>query len=108
MTAVQPSGAIAVRGVYNGLPFAASATAVGLDGHTPVNLVDNFANLVLTYYMGGSVSGSGSPWTAAADGRGHSYTVVASFTSFDPNYGTDVLWRRSDDVHHGSSGASPR
>jgi streptogramin lyase len=65
-------------GTYNGQPFPASATATGVDG-TGVN--GSFSYL---YYPGTSVTGSGSS-TAPSDVG--TYTVVATFTSTDPNYG---------------------
>jgi len=55
---------------FNGSPFFATATAVGTDGVTPVN-----GSFTFTY------NGSTSAPTAAG-----SYTVVANFTSSDPNY----------------------
>jgi len=55
---------------FNGSPFVATASAVGLDGVTPVNGAFTF-----TY--------DGSSTAPAAAG---SYTVIANFTSYDPNY----------------------
>ena len=55
---------------FNGSPFVATATAVGSDGVTPVNGAFTF-----TY--------DGSSTAPAAAG---SYTVIANFTSYDPNY----------------------
>jgi hypothetical protein len=65
-------------GTYSGNPFAASATAVGVDGVTTVSGSFSYA-----YYVGSSATGtpSGTPPTSAG-----AYTVVASFTSSDPNY----------------------
>jgi hypothetical protein len=68
-----------VGGAYNGNPFSASATAVGLDGTTPVAGSFSFA-----YYAGSSASGTPS---AIAPTNPGTYTVVATFTSSDPNYG---------------------
>ena len=56
---------------YDGSPHAATATAVGVDGHTAVNGTFSF-----TY------DGSGTAPTNAKT----SYAVVAKFTSTDPNY----------------------
>jgi uncharacterized repeat protein (TIGR03803 family) len=68
-------------GTYNGQPFPASATAVGVDGKTPVAGVFRY-----TYYAvsGGHIDqGSASPSAPAQAG---SYVVVAHFQSSDPNY----------------------
>jgi hypothetical protein len=62
-------------GTYNGNPFAANATAVGIDGVTPVS-----GSFSYSYYAGSSVSGTPSASNAGT------YTVVATFTSSDPNY----------------------
>jgi hypothetical protein len=65
-------------GTYSGNPFPASATALGVDGKTPVN-----GSFAFAYYAGTSASGtplSGPPANAGI------YTVVATFTSNDPNY----------------------
>jgi hypothetical protein len=56
---------------YDGSPHAATASAVGVDGHTAVNGTFNF-----TY------DGSGTAPTNAKT----SYAVIANFTSTDPNY----------------------
>jgi|GEM_PF-1346552 len=66
-------------GTYDGLPFAASATAVGVDGTTPVS-----GSFTYTYYVGSDTSGTnlGSNAPTAAG----TYTVVASFSSSDSNY----------------------
>jgi uncharacterized protein YhfF len=56
---------------YDGNPHTASATAVGVDGHTAVN-----GSFSFTY------DGSGTAPTNAKT----SYAVVAMFTSTDPNY----------------------
>ncbi|HEX4141974.1 MAG TPA: MBG domain-containing protein [Pirellulales bacterium] len=63
-------------GTYNGNPFPATATAVGIDGAA---VSGSFA---LTYYVGSSVSGPGSSIAPTDAGT---YTVVAAFTSADPN-----------------------
>ena len=70
--------AIDAGGVYNGLAFAAGATAVGVDGHTPVN-----GSFTFTYYTGSTAGGSGSTTAPTAVGT---YTVVAHFNSYDANY----------------------
>ncbi|MHB1426948.1 MAG: choice-of-anchor Q domain-containing protein, partial [Gemmataceae bacterium] len=66
-------------GVYNGNPFPATATAVGQDGKTPV--ADSFS---YTYYVGTDTSGANLGATAPSNAG--TYTVVAAFTSSDPNY----------------------
>jgi uncharacterized repeat protein (TIGR03803 family) len=66
-------------GTYDGESFAATATAVGTDGVTPVS-----GTFAFTYYIGSTVNGAGST-TAPTDAG--TYTVVASFASEDPNYG---------------------
>jgi PhoPQ-activated pathogenicity-related protein len=66
-----------VGGPYNGKPFAASATATGIDG---ASVSGNFS---FTYYEGrtpGSNGFSDAPINAGI------YTVVASFISSDSNY----------------------
>jgi large repetitive protein len=73
-----PSVSVTDGGVYNGQPYAASATALGVDGTTPVA-----GSLTFVYYAGNSVSGT--PLSAAPSNIG-TYTVVANFTSSDPNY----------------------
>src|SRR5262249_20354000 len=64
-------------GTYNGNSFPASATATGTGGAA---VSGTFA---YTYYVGASVSGTGS---STAPTNAGTYTVVASFTSGDPNY----------------------
>jgi ELWxxDGT repeat protein len=64
-------------GTYNGNAFPATATATGAAGE-PVH-----GNLAFTYYVGSTVSGTGS---ATAPTNPGTYTVVASFTSTDANY----------------------
>ena len=66
-------------GPYNGNPFPATATAVGIDGTTPVAGSFSYAYYVGTG-TGGMSLGSTAPTNAAT------YTVVATFTSSDPNY----------------------
>jgi hypothetical protein len=66
-------------GTYTGKPFAASATAVGVDGTTPVR-----GHFTFTYYAGVGTSGTNLGPTAPANAG--TYTVVAAFTSSDPNY----------------------
>jgi hypothetical protein len=65
-------------GTYNGSPFPATGSAVGVDGVTKVAGGFSFA-----YYPGSSASGTPS---AAAPTSAGTYTVVATFTSSDPNY----------------------
>ena len=65
-------------GTYNGNPFAALATATGVGGAT-VSGTSTF-----TYYLGSTVSGTGS---LTAPTNAGTYTVVASFTSTNGNYG---------------------
>jgi hypothetical protein len=64
-------------GTYNGNPFPVTASAVGVDGAT---VAGTFS---YTYYAGSSPSGT--PLAAAPTNAG-TYTVVATFTSSDPNY----------------------
>ena len=64
-------------GVYSGNPFPASATAKGVGG---VTVSGSFA---FTYYVGSSVNGNGSSTPPTNVGT---YTVVAAFTTTDPNY----------------------
>ena len=66
-------------GTYDGNPFPASTTAVGIDGVTAVS-----GSFNLTYYVGTGTSGT-NLGSAAPIGAGV-YTVVAAFTSTDPNY----------------------
>ncbi len=65
-------------GTYNGNPFAATATATGAGGATVSG------NSTFTYYLGSTVSGTGS---STAPTNAGTYTMVASFTSTNPNYG---------------------
>ena len=55
------------------------ATAVGVDGTTPVS-----GSFTYTYYVGGDTSGTSLGSTAPTNAD--TYTVVASFTSMDSNY----------------------
>jgi len=64
-------------GTYDGNSFSASATAMGV-GNVSVSGTFEF-----TYYVGSSASGQGS---STAPTNAGSYTVVADFTSDDPNY----------------------
>ena len=64
-------------GTYNGSPFPASATATGVGG---VSIGGRFA---FTYYVGSSVSGTGS---STAPSNGGTYTVIAAFGSTNSNY----------------------
>src|SRR5262249_12620832 len=65
-------------GIYDGNPFPAIGTAVGVDGTTPVA-----GSFSFVYYAGSSASGTAS---ATAPTNAGTYTVVATFTSSDPNY----------------------
>ncbi len=75
VVAVDPTGS------YTGNPFTATATATGI-GSTTVN-----GNATFTYYTGSTVNGTGTTIAPTALGT---YTVVAAFTSTDPNYGNAV------------------
>src|SRR5204862_3723531 len=66
--------AAASGGAYNGQPFSASATATGVGGAT---VAGSFA---FTYTDAQGHSSSTAPTNAGP------YTVVASFSSSDPNY----------------------
>jgi N-acetylneuraminic acid mutarotase len=68
----------AVGGTYNGQLFPAGAAATGLGGAA---VTGSFG---FTYYTGRSAGGAG---TSTAPTDAGTYTVVASFTSGDPNYG---------------------
>jgi len=65
-------------GTYDGNEFPATASATGTDG-APVS-----GSFAFTYYAGNTVSGQGSSTAPSIAGT---YTVVAAFTSSDPNYG---------------------
>ncbi len=65
-------------GTYNGNPFSATATAVGIDGTTPVAGSFSYA-----YYAGDTAMGTPSHTAPSNAGI---YTVVATFTSSDANY----------------------
>jgi hypothetical protein len=66
-------------GTYTGTPFVASGSAVGSDGRTPVA-----GSWTYTYYPGSTATGTPLPGAPTAAGT---YTMVAAFTSSDPNYG---------------------
>ena len=71
----QRTPAVTVTGgtyTYDGNAHPATATAVGVDGHTPVNGTFSF-----TYTLAGN---STAPTNAGT------YAVTANFTSSDPNY----------------------
>jgi PhoPQ-activated pathogenicity-related protein len=68
-------------GTYNGNPFAATATATGVGGAT-VGGTSTFA-----YYLGSAATGTSS---STAPTNAGTYTVVASFTSTNGNYGNAV------------------
>ncbi|HEY7328508.1 MAG TPA: PxKF domain-containing protein, partial [Gemmataceae bacterium] len=65
-------------GTYNGNPFPATGKAVGVDGTTAVS-----GSFTYAYYAGTSTTGTSSA-TAPTDAG--TYTVVATFSSSDPNY----------------------
>jgi hypothetical protein len=65
-------------GTYNGSPFSATGKAVGVDGNTTVS-----GSFTYAYYVGTSVTGTSS---ATAPNNAGTYTVVATFSSNDPNY----------------------
>jgi hypothetical protein len=65
-------------GIYDASPFAATATATGLN-NAPVS-----GTFAYSYYTGSTVSGNSS---STAPTNAGTYTVVASFTSTNPNYG---------------------
>ena len=64
-------------GTYNGNPFPATATATGVGGASVAG------SFTFTYYVGSTVSGNG---TSTAPTSAGTYTVVAAFSSTDPNY----------------------
>ena len=66
-------------GNFTGNPYPATATATGVGGAT---VGGTFA---FTYYVGNTVNGNGSSTAPSAPGT---YTVVAAFTSSNPNYVT--------------------
>jgi uncharacterized repeat protein (TIGR01451 family) len=73
-----PTLTVTDGGTYNGKPFPATGTAVGVSGQA---VAGNFS---YTYYVGTDTSGTSlgtTPPTTAG-----TYTVVANFTSSDPNY----------------------
>ena len=65
-------------GPYTGNPYPASATATGIGGAAVSG------SFIYTYYVGSSVSGPGSTTPPTST---NTYTVVASFTSTNSNYG---------------------
>jgi hypothetical protein len=69
--------AIDGSGAYDGQPFAATGIATGLGG------AGVSGSFTFTYYVGSTASGTGS--TVAPTNSG-TYTVVAAFTSSDPDY----------------------
>jgi PhoPQ-activated pathogenicity-related protein len=64
-------------GTYDGQPFPATAKATGVLG-LPIA-----GQFTFTYYAGNTASGNGSSMAPSAPGA---YTVVALFTSLNPNY----------------------
>jgi hypothetical protein len=65
-------------GTYNGQPFSAQATVAGVNGTASVS-----GSFTFTYYA--DATATGTPLTGAPFDAGN-YTVVAMFTSSDPNY----------------------
>jgi len=65
-------------GTYNGNPFAATGKAVNADGQAVSG------SFTYAYYAGSSATGTSS---STAPSNAGTYTVVASFTSSDPDYG---------------------
>ena len=80
--------AVDLGGIYSGKSFPAAAIALGIGGVTIGNSTGSIGNLggsfTFTYYAGTSVSGMGSSTVPTNAG---SYTVVAAYTSGNPNYG---------------------
>jgi hypothetical protein len=66
-------------GTFTGSPFVAQGLVVGVGGAAPPT-----GSLAYTYYSGSGATGT--PLASAPTAPG-TYTVVASFTSADPNYG---------------------
>jgi uncharacterized repeat protein (TIGR01451 family) len=66
-------------GLFNGNPFPATATAVGVDGKTQV-----LGSFAFAYYVGTGTSGTSLGATAPTNPG--TYTVMAAFTSADANY----------------------
>jgi hypothetical protein len=64
-------------GNYNGKPYEATATAIGVDGGTVSG------SFTYTYYVGTSATGPGTSTPPTNEGT---YTVVAYFISTDPKY----------------------
>jgi hypothetical protein len=73
-----PQVNVADGGNYSGSSIAANATAVGVDGVTPIS--GRFSD---TYYAGSSATGTPLATPPTSPGT---YTVVSSFTSNDSNY----------------------
>jgi uncharacterized repeat protein (TIGR01451 family) len=73
-----PTVAVSDGGIYNAQPYAATATAVGIDGKTPVS-----SSFSYVYYAGSSATGTASTTPPTSAGT---YTVVATFNNNDPNY----------------------
>ncbi|OWK39106.1 beta strand repeat-containing protein [Fimbriiglobus ruber] len=71
-----PSVTVTDGGAYNGKPFNAVGSAVGIDGQTPVSGSFNY-----TYFASDGVTQLDSAPTNAG-----SYFVTAIFSSSDPNY----------------------
>jgi len=65
-------------GTYTGKPFPATAVATGVGGARVTG------SSTFSYYTGATVKGTGS---ASAPTNAGTYTVVAFFTSTNPNYG---------------------
>jgi type VI protein secretion system component Hcp len=84
--AVTPTVAVTDNGgVYNGAAFAVTAATVSAGAAALATLGDG--SLTFIYYVGSSVSG---PSSATAPIDAGTYTVVAHFSSAQPNYYTDA------------------
>jgi hypothetical protein len=80
---VPPMITVTARGgVYNGLAYAVTTASVTGAGNTVLASLGD-PTLSYTYYIGASVSGTGF---AAAPKNAGTYTVVAHWTSNNPNY----------------------
>ncbi len=75
VTAIDPGGP------YTGTPYTATFTAKGFDGSNVTGTA------TFTYYQGAGTSG---PVLASAPTNIGTYTVVATFTSTDPNFSNGV------------------
>jgi hypothetical protein len=96
--ATQPTVDVSVAdGTYSGLPLAATATVTGIDG-IPSSSLEGVSPTLL-YYVGSSVSDSGSSVAPTAVGT---YTVVASFAGSD-----DYTAAQSDPVTFTIAAATP-